>query len=125
LGFGGPCFPRDNLAFQAFARDTGMGVKLGPQVVSINKSVVDRLLSVINQNSNGSKKLAILGLSYKPGTHIVEESQSIMLAQKLVEEGYEVSVHDPKAIDTAKDILGESVYTITISILVLKMLVQS
>ncbi|MHC4456534.1 MAG: UDP binding domain-containing protein [Planctomycetota bacterium] len=102
-----------------------MGVKLGPQVVSINKSVVDRLLSVINQNSNGSKKLAILGLSYKPGTHIVEESQSIMLAQKLVEEGYEVSVHDPKAIDTAKDILGESVYTITISILVLKMLVQS
>jgi len=50
--------------------------------------------------------VAILGLSYKPHTHIVEESQSVILAQRLADSGYEVSVHDPKAMEAARAILG-------------------
>jgi UDPglucose 6-dehydrogenase len=51
----------------------------------------------------------VLGLSYKPGTHIVEESQSVMLARLLIDNGYKVAVHDPAAIDTVKNILGNMV----------------
>lgn len=109
LGFGGPCFPRDNLAFQMFAEDAGTQAKLSPRVVSVNKSVVDRLYSIIIEKFNKGSKVAILGLSYKPGTHIIEESQSIMLAKKLIESGYTVVVHDPKALGSAKEVLGESV----------------
>ncbi|CAN2039965.1 UDP-glucose 6-dehydrogenase [Candidatus Magnetomoraceae bacterium gMMP-15] len=109
LGFGGTCFPRDNLAFQAFASDAGMKAKLGAAVVAINNSVINRLLNIICKNTNAGEKVALFGLSYKPGTHIVEESQSIMLARKLIEKNYTVSVHDPKALKNAKDLLGETV----------------
>ena len=50
-----------------------------------------------------------LNLSYKPGTHIIEESQSIILAKRLVDSGFVVSVHDPKALSAAKDALGDNV----------------
>ena len=109
LGFGGPCFPRDNQAFQAFARESGVEPRLGPQVVAINNSVVDRLFDIISKNTNSGDKVALLGLSYKPGTHIIEESQSIMLAKRLVDSGFIVSVHDPKAISAAKSALCVSV----------------
>lgn len=109
LGFGGPCFPRDNLAFQAFAKDVGAEIRLGPQVVAINKSVVDRLFDIIREKIKPASKVALLGLSYKPGTHIIEQSQSVMLAEKLAKSGYRVSVHDPKALSSTKKVLGESV----------------
>ena len=108
LGFGGPCFPRDNQAFQAFARESGIEPMLGPQVVAINNCVVDRLFDIISKNTNPGDKIALLGLSYKPGTHIIEESQSIMLAKRLIDSGFVVSVHDPKAISAAKDVLGDN-----------------
>jgi UDPglucose 6-dehydrogenase len=109
LGFGGPCFPRDNQAFQAFARESGVEPRLGPQVVAINNSVVDRLFDIISKNTNSGDKVALLGLSYKRGTHIIEESQSIMLAKRLLNSGFVVSVHDPKALSAAKDALGDNV----------------
>jgi UDPglucose 6-dehydrogenase len=109
LGFGGPCFPRDNLAFQAFAKDSGIEAKLAPQVTAINNEVVDRLFSAICKRTKKCGKVSILGLSYKPDTPIVEESQSIMLAQKLVDAGYTVSVHDPIALESAEESLGDSV----------------
>lgn len=109
LGFGGPCFPRDNQAFQEFARESGVEPKLGTQVVAINNSVVDRLFDIISKNTSLGDKIALLGLSYKPGTHIIEESQSIMLAKRLVDSGFVVSVHDPQAISAAKNALGDTV----------------
>lgn len=105
LGFGGPCFPRDNIAFQAFARQMEADAKLGSAVVTINNEVVDRLFEIIQQNTKKNGRVALLGLSYKPGTHIVEESQSIILAKRLIESGYQVNVHDPKALPNAKEIL--------------------
>jgi UDPglucose 6-dehydrogenase len=109
LGFGGPCFPRDNLAFQKFAEDAGIQAKLSPQVVAVNNAVVDRMYAIVRERCKIGGKVAVVGLSYKQGTCICEESQAIMLAQKLVDAGYNVRVHDPKALDNAKDVLGESV----------------
>jgi UDPglucose 6-dehydrogenase len=109
IGFGGPCFPRDNIAFQAFARDAGVETRLSPGVVAVNHAVVDRLYSAITDRVVAGGRVAILGLSYKAGTHIVEESQSILLARRLSAAGYRVVVGDPKALDAAREVLGGQV----------------
>jgi len=111
LGFGGPCFPRDNLAFQRCAEDADAQVHLSPRVVNVNGEVVNRLFTMISEHAPAGSTVALLGLSYKPGTHIVEESQSVMLAAELLDAGYVVRMHDPKALDCASQLLqGRGVY---------------
>ena len=105
LGFGGPCFPRDNLAFQRCAEDAGTWAHLSPRVVEVNREIVDRLLAMVGEHALPGSMIALLGLSYKPGTHIVEESQPVMLARKLLDAGYVVRMHDPKALSNASEAL--------------------
>jgi len=111
LGFGGPCFPRDNLAFQRCAEDAGAGAHLSPRVVEVNVEIVDRLMEMVGEHAGPGATVALLGLSYKPGTHIVEESQSLMLAERLLNAGYAVRMHDPKALQSAAEVLrGRGTY---------------
>jgi len=105
LGFGGPCFPRDNLAFQRCAEDAGTRAHLSPRVVEVNVGVVDRLLAMVAEHAPPGSTVALLGLSYKPGTHIVEESQPVMLAEGLLDAGYVVRMHDPKALGSVAQVL--------------------
>lgn len=98
LGFGGPCFPRDNLAFQSFADKQGVDVRLSPAVVGVNRTVVDRLEKIVRGALPPGGVVALLGLSYKAGTHIIEEAQPVMLAERLLAQGYHVRLHDPKAL---------------------------
>lgn len=108
LGFGGPCFPRDNLAFQRFAENRHIHVHLSPSVVKINNSIVDRIENVISATIAPGSIIAMLGLSYKSGTHIIEESQSLMLASNLAKKGYCIRLHDPKALETTKTTFVEA-----------------
>jgi UDPglucose 6-dehydrogenase len=108
LGFGGPCFPRDNIAFQSFAEEFGAEALLGKAVVEINNEVPMRIKRLIGAHVAPPSKVALLGVSYKADTHIVEESQSIMLARSLASAGYRIAIHDPKAIEAARQVLGES-----------------
>ena len=111
LGFGGPCFPRDNLAFQRCAEDAGGQAHLSPRVVKVNGEIVNRLFAMIGEHARSGSTVALLGLSYKPGTHIVEESQPVMLAQTLLDAGYVVRMHDPKAAESAAEVLqGRGTY---------------
>ncbi len=110
LGFGGPCFPRDNKAFQAVGRQFGYTLQLGPQVVAVNEAVVDRLFAYIHAGfEKKGQPVALFGVSYKQDTQITEASQGILLAHKLVEAGYAVRLHDPKALAEARKELGNSV----------------
>lgn len=109
LGFGGTCFPRDNIAFQAFAQEIGYEAKLSEATVKVNDAVVERLFDIIKSNVKPKGKVALFGLSYKPQTHIIEKSQSIELAQNLIKAGFSVSVYDPKALELSSQVLGESV----------------
>ena len=108
LGFGGPCFPRDNIAFQAFAEEFGGEALLGKAVVAVNNSIPQRIFDMISSRCDAPAKIALLGLSYKADTHIVEESHSVMLANLLVSAGYRVSLHDPKSIELASTQLGKA-----------------
>jgi UDPglucose 6-dehydrogenase len=111
LGFGGPCFPRDNLAFQRCAEDAGVQVHLSPNVVKVNNQTVGRLLTMIGDHAPSGSTVALLGLSYKPGTHVVEESQPVTLARELLNAGYVVRLHDPKALQgVSKALAGRGTY---------------
>lgn len=98
LGFGGPCFPRDNLALQRFAESFGRATRLSPQVISVNQDVVDRLEKTVLDTVHPGAIVTLLGLSYKADTHIVEEAQPLMLAERLAARGYRIRLHDPKAL---------------------------
>jgi len=112
LGYGGPCFPRDNIAFSAFARKLEIKAKLAEMVDEVNRDQVLRIVNRVNEifiKSHKDKKnirIGVLGLSYKPNTPIAEDSQALEITQLLVNEGYRVSVYDPQAQENARGVLG-------------------
>lgn len=108
VAFGGPCFPRDNIALVALAQKFEARADLALATQSINEHQNERLLKIVKTYAS-SKKIGILGLSYKPGTYVVEESQGIKIANLLIEEGFHVSVFDPMALDEAKKTLRPKV----------------
>jgi UDPglucose 6-dehydrogenase len=109
LGYGGPCFPRDNVAFGALARGLGVDPALAESTDRVNKRQVVRLALMVQRLAPQAKTVAVLGLSYKPETGVVEESQGVGLAQKLAASGLNVRVYDPAAMPAARAILGDSV----------------
>jgi UDPglucose 6-dehydrogenase len=103
LGYGGPCFPRDNVAFSAMARTNGAPALLAEATDQVNKRQVERFASLALSCVNGTGgAVGILGLSYKTATEVIEESQGIALAKKLLAAGVAVTVYDPAAMDNAR-----------------------
>lgn len=109
MGYGGPCFPRDNVAFAAFARKIGARADVAEATDRINNFQVERLTTLVSKFAKSGTRIAILGLSYKPQTPVVEESHSVKLAAKLADAGYVVTVHDPLAQEAALAVLGDKV----------------
>lgn len=108
LGFGGPCFPRDNRAMAYFSEKMGVKARLALATDLINKSQIKRIVQKVTRLVSPGSKVSILGLSYKPDTTVVEESQAVMIAKSL-RQSYKVSVYDPVATENCKKILGSKV----------------
>jgi len=106
IGYGGPCFPRDNVAFAAFARSLGARPEIAEATDQINHYQTDRLLAAISGRLKAHGTVGILGFAYKANTGVVEESQGVALAQCLVKKGYQVIGYDPKALDAAASKIG-------------------
>jgi UDPglucose 6-dehydrogenase len=100
-GYGGPCFPRDNVAFAALARSLGANSDLAEATDRVNQYQVERVLGAVQARVQGKGTVGILGLSYKPATAVIEESQGVALAQRLIDEGHPVIGYDPKAMTAA------------------------
>ena len=103
LGYGGPCFPRDNLAFSHLAEVVGVDALLSKATDEINNRQTPRLADIIVPYLPSEGTVGILGLSYKPETNVTERSQGLELAQYLLSQGIGVKVYDPVALDTARD----------------------
>jgi UDPglucose 6-dehydrogenase len=101
IGYGGPCFPRDNVAFSALARSLDARSDLADATDTLNEYQVERVLSAI-QGHLTSGPVGVLGLAYKPDTSVVERSQAVSVVQRLLEDGHEVIAFDPKAIASAQ-----------------------
>jgi UDPglucose 6-dehydrogenase len=112
LGYGGPCFPRDNVAFSSMASGLGVAADIATATDTINQRQVDRVVQLVSRFSKPGTAVAVLGLAYKPQTPVVEESQGIMIARKLALAGHEVIVNDPIALETASVVLGDGAIAI-------------
>jgi len=109
LAYGGCCFPRDNRAFSSVARMLGCEARLSEATDEENDHQNDRIVELVKQRLGGikGKEIAILGLSFKPNTDVIEESASIKIAESLLREGAKLSVYDPASMENTLNILGE------------------
>ena len=110
IAYGGPCFPRDNKAFAALARDLGAEALLAEATDSVNVAQTDRLARIVQSRLELGNTVGILGLAYKPDTGVIDESPGVALARLLSEAGYDVNVYDPVALDPALRALGGAVH---------------
>jgi UDPglucose 6-dehydrogenase len=99
LGFGGPCFPRDNRAIAYLARSLGVEPLLAESTDVLNQHRAQQIVALVAGAAGPTDTIAVLGLSYKPSTEVVEESQGLLIARALVDAGHKVIVHDPLALD--------------------------
>lgn len=103
LGYGGYCFPKDLAAFARLSERLGYAFPLLGEIARINDEAVEATLALIGDalwNLEG-KRIALLGLSFKPGTDDVRFSPALSLGAKLVEAGAEVVGYDPEAGENA------------------------
>ncbi len=112
LGFGGSCFPKDLSAFIKISETLGYDFALLKEVQRINAQQMERFFKKITETLwvLRDKKIGVLGLAFKQNTDDVRMSPAIDLCQKLQKEGAILRVHDPKAMDKAKDILKNVTY---------------
>ena len=109
IGYGGPCFPRDNKAFSAFGRKLGVNTALAEATDAINEHQFQRMIGAVEASAEPGASIAILGMSYKPHTAVIEESQGVYLAKYLLDKGFSVSISDPMATEAALAVLGSTV----------------
>lgn len=111
LGFCGPCFPRDTIAFSYMANQIGAQSLLAKTADRINQHQIRRIIDLIRSKLPKDGKVGILGLTYKPNTDITERSQGLEIAQSLSEMKIPVTVYDPAPLGNfIKQILGENLY---------------
>ena len=104
LGYGGSCFPKDIAAFIAISEQLGSPFTLLKEVERINARQIDRFVDSIREALwlLKDKRLAVWGLSFKPNTDDVRSSVAVNLVERLVAEGADVVVYDPKAMEKAR-----------------------
>lgn len=113
LGYGGYCFPKDVAAFERLAARLGYRFGLLTEVARINDEAINAALEKVQQvvwNPRG-KRIAILGLAFKPGTDDVRLSPALTLAARLLALGAEVAGYDPEAGSNAKSALPDILVT--------------
>lgn len=109
LGYGGSCFPKDIKALTKIGEDLGINVNLLKEADSINQERTGFFVEKIKKALwiLKDKKIAVLGLSFKPETDDIREASSIKVIRKLLEEGASLSLYDPKAMENMKEIFPE------------------
>jgi len=106
VAYGGPCFPRDNLALRALARSVGAPFDIAEATDSFNRGQIVSLANMVAKHLGGAGTVAILGLSYKPDTDVVEEATGSLLAAELLKGGHRVVAFDPAGGRNASARLG-------------------
>ncbi|RLQ96642.1 UDP-glucose dehydrogenase family protein [Falsibacillus albus] len=111
IGYGGSCFPKDTHALVKISEDNEHDFHLLKSVIQINDTQKTLLVkkAIERLGSLEGKRVAMLGLAFKPETDDMREAASIVVAEKLVAEGAEVVAYDPIATENAKNILPEEV----------------
>lgn len=112
-GFGGSCFPKDTLALTQIGQKHGAPQNIVETVVWVNaerqKSMADRIIDACGGDVEG-KRIAVLGVSFKPNTDDVREAPSLVIIPLLQEHGAIVAAHDPIAMEEAAKHLDDVIW---------------
>ncbi|RTI78500.1 UDP-glucose dehydrogenase family protein [Campylobacter jejuni] len=110
-GYGGSCFPKDTLAMAFMGKQNDIDLTLINAAIKGNEErknhMSERILNSIKDIKN--PKIAVLGLAFKDGTDDCRESPAVDIVFKLLEQKVQICVYDPKAMDLAKQILGDRI----------------
>ena len=105
-GFGGPCLPRDNRSFAAFAKKQGLAYNLGETTDNFNRQHSKFLRNYFINKNKDNLPFYFSYISYKKGTDILTESQQYILCRDLLDAGYTVYIDDiDSIIEQVKDTL--------------------
>jgi len=109
LGFGGYCLPKDVRAFIHLAEQHRVDFSFLKEVERINNGRVDRMLQKLRSSLwvLRGKRIAMLGLSFKPNTDDMREAPSVRMIGKLLQEGAVLQVHDPQAMPHMRQMYAE------------------
>ena len=104
-GYGGSCLPKDMKALIKFAKIAGVKPTLLNAVEDVNTKQLEEVISIAKKKLGilESKKITILGTSFKPNTDDIRDSIAIELIKKFLKRKVKVTVHDPRAIDNTKN----------------------
>jgi UDPglucose 6-dehydrogenase len=105
FGYGGPCFPRDNVALSFLGRYLGGATKLLEMNDDFNRTISPRFVEKLRPYLREGSTVAVLGLAYKPLSHVIDESAGMYLCLSLAGEGFRVIGYDPMAIQEAQSAL--------------------
>ncbi len=111
-GYGGSCFPKDTLALLKTAEDYDSPVRIVEAVASVNESRKRAMGRKVIEALGGAgqargKKVALLGLTFKPNTDDMRDSPSIAIAQALADSGVELAAYDPEGMEQAKPLMPQ------------------
>ncbi|MDT9013945.1 MAG: hypothetical protein RL671_1686 [Pseudomonadota bacterium] len=109
-GYGGSCFPKDTLALLKTAEDYEAPTRIVEAVVKVNESRKRAMGRKVIEALGGmdearGKKVAMLGLTFKPNTDDMRDSPAIAIAQALVDAGVQVAAYDPEGMEVAKPLM--------------------
>ena len=115
LGYGGSCFPKDTKALHWLANDSGYEIKTIKATIEVNENQKYKLFRKAKQEFGSLKgmKVAVLGLTFKPGTDDLREAPSIPNVRRLLDEGAEIVAYDPVGIDNFKKLYPTEIDYVT------------
>jgi UDPglucose 6-dehydrogenase len=108
IGFGGSCFPKDVNALKQLAGNSGYHFQLLNAVIEVNELQKRRVIGKLHKHLGSlvGKRIALLGLAFKPNTDDMREASSLVLAARLQADGAKVSAYDPVAEEEAREIMS-------------------
>jgi UDPglucose 6-dehydrogenase len=111
-GYGGSCFPKDTLAMVHIGERVLSPATIVEAVIAVNRSRTHRMVAKIALaagNDLQGKRIALLGLTFKPNTDDVRDSVAILIADELSQMGAIVRAYDPQGMEQARKILGDAI----------------
>jgi len=111
LGYGGSCLPKDVKALIAFSNQLGYTPTMLQAVQEVNENQAKHAVEKAKEKllKLKGKRIAILGLAFKPNTDDMREARSITIIKQLLTEGANITAYDPAAIPNAKSIFGNKI----------------
>jgi UDPglucose 6-dehydrogenase len=107
-GYGGSCFPKDTLALVKTAEDAGAPIRLVEATVAVNdtrKRAMGRKIIAACGGSVRGKRIAVLGLTFKPNTDDMRDAPSLAIIRALEDGGAVVRAYDPEGMEAARSML--------------------